>query len=102
MTEATTGSSTFKGTSASSIGSAAGRSGSGNAAIKIVAPFASLGATWAVRKMMDSGYRRATGSEPPYAGNPENTLRQALMWAAVTAAAIAAVNVMVDRATAQH
>ncbi|MEO6822358.1 MAG: DUF4235 domain-containing protein [Candidatus Nanopelagicales bacterium] len=69
---------------------------------KLVAPLAEIGAMWGVRKTLDSIYRRSTGSEPPRANDPAASLRKVLMWAAVSAAALAVVNVIIDRATARY
>lgn len=71
------------------------------AAAKLLAPAASLAATWGVRKAMDSAYRRSTGTPPPRAGDPEASLRKVLLWAAVTAAALAVANVLIDRVAAR-
>jgi hypothetical protein len=70
--------------------------------IKIAAPFLALGAAFLVRKVMDSAYERTTGRKPPTAGDRTNSLGRVLMYAAATAAAIAVVNVVIDRATAPH
>ncbi len=70
-------------------------------AARLVAPVASLAATWGVRKALDSAYRGATGNEPPRAHDPDRSLRQVLMWAAISAAALAVVNVVLDRALAR-
>lgn len=67
-------------------------------AAKVVAPVAAIAATWGVRKALDSAYRGATGNEPPRANDPDRSLRQVLMWAAISAAALAVVNVVLDRA----
>jgi hypothetical protein len=71
-------------------------------ALKVAAPLIALAATWAVRKAMDAAYTRATGSEPPRASDPQASMRRILIYAAVTAAAVAVVNVAVDRLTAPH
>jgi hypothetical protein len=68
--------------------------------IKVAAPFIALAATWAVRKAMDAAYTRATGAPPPRASDPHASMRRILVYAAVTAAAVAVVNVAVDRLTA--
>lgn len=70
--------------------------------IKIVAPLAEIAATWGVRKLLDSAYRRSTGSEPPRATDRTVPLRQVLMWAAVSAAVLAVVHVVIDRASSQY
>jgi Protein of unknown function (DUF4235) len=54
-------------------------------------------ATWTVRRALESGYRLATGSALPTARDRDVPFRQALVWASVTAAAVAASNVAVDR-----
>jgi hypothetical protein len=69
---------------------------------KLIAPLAEIGATWGVRKAMDSVYRRSTGSEPPRARDTDASFRKVLMWAAVSAAALAVVNVVIDRVTARY
>lgn len=69
--------------------------------VKIIAPLAEIGAVWGVRKVLDSAYRRSTGSEPPRANDPEASLRRVLLWAAVSAAVLAVVHVAIDRATAR-
>jgi hypothetical protein len=68
--------------------------------IKIVAPLATLAAAAAVRRVLDGGYRRVTGSAPPRANDRSVPMRQVLLWAAATAAAVAIASVVVDRLTA--
>lgn len=68
---------------------------------KLVGPIAGLGAIWGVRKALDTAYRLSTGSEPPRASDPEQSLRRVVVWAAVSAAALAAVTVVIDRSTAR-
>jgi Protein of unknown function (DUF4235) len=75
---------------------------SGGTAAKLIGPLAAAGAAWGVRKMMDGAYRKKTGNEPPRAGDPEQSMRRILLWAAVTAAALAVVKVAVDRATSRY
>lgn len=69
----------------------------GSNAVKMIAPFAAMGATWGVRKILDSAYRKKTGKEPPHARNPDTSMMQVIAWAAVTAATLAVVQVMIDR-----
>ena len=52
-------------------------------------------ATWAVRKMLDSGYRKALGRKAPVADDPTVNLGNALIWSAITAASAAVVEVAV-------
>jgi hypothetical protein len=73
-----------------------------SALVKLIAPAAAIGATWVIRKVLDSGYRAATGKEPPHASDPEQSLTRIILWAAATATAIAVVNVVIDRMTAPH
>ncbi len=69
-------------------------------AAKLAAPFLALGAAWAVRKAMEAVYVRSTGTRPPNAGDPDASMRRVIIWAASTAAAIAIINVAIDRMTA--
>ena len=57
-----------------------------------------LAATWAMRKSLDFVYNRATGLAAPNAMDRDVPYRRILIWAAVTAAAVAVTNVVVDRA----
>jgi hypothetical protein len=54
-------------------------------------------ATWAVRRALDSGYRLATGHVPPTARDPNVPFRRIVAWAVVTATAVTAADVAVDR-----
>ena len=54
-------------------------------------------ASWLVRRAMESGYRKATGQAPPTARDQGAPLRRILVWAAVSAAAVAVANVVADR-----
>ena len=70
--------------------------------VKVIAPIAAIGATWLVRKVLDSGYKAATGKQPPHASDPGQSMTKIILWAATTAAAIAIVNVVIDRVSAPH
>jgi hypothetical protein len=59
-------------------------------------------ATWAVRRTLELGYRHATGSALPTARDRDVPLRRILVWAAVSAAAVAVANVVVDRVALRH
>jgi hypothetical protein len=63
----------------------------------LIAPIAAIGATMIVRKMLNSGYKRATGHEAPVPRDPQVTFARALMWTAVTAVTAAVVEVAVYR-----
>ena len=67
---------------------------------KIAAPLIALAATWAVREVLERVYKKTTGHEPPHASDPDQALHRVLLWAAATAAAMAAVSVVVDRMAA--
>lgn len=58
----------------------------------------SVGGSYVVRRALTATYRRRTGQEPPRAADPNVTLGQALLWAVITAAALAATQVVVERA----
>lgn len=70
-----------------------------NPMMHLVAPIVAIGATMVVRKMLNSGYRRVTGSPAPDIQEPGVTFTRALVWAVATAAAAAAVEVAVYRMT---
>jgi Protein of unknown function (DUF4235) len=54
-------------------------------------------ATYTVRRALEFGYRRATGSELPTARDRDASFREVLIWATVTGAALAAATVIVDQ-----
>ena len=68
-----------------------------SAAVHVIAPLAAMAATWVARKVMDSTYRGVTGHRPPSADDPRTSLKKALVWAAITAAVAAVVEVAVYR-----
>jgi hypothetical protein len=89
------------GPSATSTAARAAGASPGRGLAKLVAPIASLAAVWGVRKALDRVYRAGTGSAPPRASDPDVPLRRVVAWAAISAAALAAVTVVIDRATAR-
>jgi hypothetical protein len=56
-----------------------------------------MATTWAVRTALDSGFRRATGHSPPTARDPDVPYRRIIAWAAMTAAAVTAADIVADR-----
>jgi hypothetical protein len=64
-------------------------------AIKV--PVLEGAATYAVRRALEFGYRRATGRELPTARDRNVPFRQVLVWATVTGAALSAATVIVDQ-----
>ena len=68
--------------------------------VKMIAPVVTIAGTWVVSKGLQTSYRVMTGNEPPKASDPETSLRTAIMWAAATAVAVAIVNVLIERWTA--
>ena len=67
---------------------------------KIAAPLIALGATWAVREVLERVYTKVTGNKPPHASDPDQRMGAILIWAATTAAAVAVVGVAIDRFSA--
>jgi hypothetical protein len=68
--------------------------------LKVAAPIITIGATWAVRKVLEKAYAGTVGGKPPRASDPDASMRRVILWAVATAAAVAVVNVAVDRLTA--
>lgn len=64
----------------------------------LIAPIAAIGATMLARKLMTTGYERATGRHAPAPRDPAVSFGRALVWTAVTAATAAVVEVAVYRA----
>jgi hypothetical protein len=64
---------------------------------KFLAPAIAMGATWAVKRGLETGYRLAFGDRPPAADDTEAKLISAVAWAVTTAAIVAVVEVMVTR-----
>ncbi|CAB4928030.1 unannotated protein [freshwater metagenome] len=67
--------------------------------LHLVAPIVAIGATMIVRKALNAGYRRATGSDAPGPRDPGVSIGRILLWSVVTAAAATAVEVAVFRIT---
>ena len=72
-----------------------------NPLVHVITPIVAIGATMLVRKALNVGYRRVTGTDAPGPRDPGVTLGRALLWAVVTAAAAAAVEVAVYRVTSR-
>jgi len=68
-----------------------------NLVIHVLAPLAAMGATWATRKALDTGYRSVTGRIAPNSQDLQVRMGSAVMWAAITAASAAVVEVAVFR-----
>ena len=73
-----------------------------NLVIHVLAPLAAMGATWATRKALDTGYRSVTGRIAPNSQDVQVRLGSAVMWAAITAASAAVVEVAVFRFLAKR
>lgn len=67
----------------------------------MAAPFIAVGATMALRKMMNGGYRQFTGKRPPDPNSPSTPLLNAVIWTVTTAAAAALLEVAIYRLTAE-
>lgn len=72
-----------------------------NPMVHVVAPLVAIGATMLVRKMLNQGYKRATGHAAPDSRDPSTGIATAIVWTAVSAAAAAVAEVAVYRATAR-
>lgn len=72
-------------------------SGDHNLMVHVIAPLVAIGATWAVRKALDTGYRSVTGRNAPNSQDIQVKLGSALTWAAITSASAAVVEVAVFR-----
>jgi hypothetical protein len=70
--------------------------------IHVLAPLAAIGATWAARKALDTGYRKIVGHNAPDPQDAQVKLGSALVWAAITAASAAVVEVAVFRILAKR
>jgi hypothetical protein len=68
--------------------------------LQIAAPFLAVGATMALRKVMNGGYRQFTGKRPPDPNSPSTPFMNAVLWAMTTAAAAALLEVAIYRLTA--
>jgi len=68
--------------------------------LQMAAPFIAVGATMALRKVMNSGYRQFTGKRPPDPNSPSTPLLNAVLWTVATAAAAALLEVAIYRITA--
>ena len=73
-----------------------------NLVIHVLAPLAAMGATWVTRKALDTGYRSVTGRIAPNSQDVQVRLGSAAMWAAITAASAAVVEVAVFRFLAKR
>jgi hypothetical protein len=72
-------------------------SGENQLMVHVLAPLIVIGATWAVRKALDSGYRKVSGHAAPNSQDTQVNLGSALAWAAITSASAAVVEVAVFR-----
>lgn len=68
-----------------------------SAVLQLAAPVIAIGATMLVRRVLDSGYRRFTGSSAPDLHDTRSGLTRVVLWAAITAVIAAEVEVAVYR-----
>lgn len=68
----------------------------------LIAPAVAIGAGWAVKQAMSKGYTAKTGQTPPKAADRDVPLMRVLLWAAATAAAVAMVDIAVNRYLVKH
>ena len=62
---------------------------------RAAAPLITLGATWAVRKVMMKAYEAATGKPAPVVYSREASAVSKIVWSAVMAATIASIEIVV-------
>lgn len=67
-----------------------------------LAPLVAIGATWALRRAMNLGYKAVTGSPAPKPDDPTLSWARAFVWAAATASAAAVVEVAIFRYTSRR
>jgi len=65
--------------------------------VHVIAPVVAFGATALVRKMLQTGYRLATGTDAPDTRDPRVKFARALAWTIITASTSAIVEVGVYR-----
>lgn len=68
---------------------------------RTLAPLVSLGVTMLVRKGLQKGYERRTGSTPPERGDLSTPLGTVVLWAGLTAVTTALIDVIVQRGAAR-
>lgn len=66
-----------------------------NPVMHILAPIAAIAVTMVVRNLLNKGYEKTTGKQPPQPRDPHTSAVQAIMWTAAitTAAAVAEIAV---------
>lgn len=67
-----------------------------------LAPLVAIGATWALRRAMNLGYKSLTGHAPPRPDDPSLSWARVLIWTAATASAAAVVEVAILRYTSRR
>ncbi|MDH3958825.1 MAG: hypothetical protein OEV20_06180 [Actinomycetota bacterium] len=68
---------------------------------RTAAPLITLGATWAVRKLMMKAYESATGHPAPVVYSSEASTVAKIVWAATMAATIASIEIVVWKVLAE-
>jgi hypothetical protein len=75
----------------------------GSGGSKAVTAIAAFAAAYGARKLITFGWKQVTGKEPPSdPQDPEVSVVEALVWAAVTGVGIEAARLMVARAIAKR
>jgi len=69
-----------------------------NPLVHLIAPVAAIVGTMIVRKILNSGYERATGKPAPLPRDPRTSLTRALVWTAVITTTAAVAEVAIYRA----
>ncbi len=70
--------------------------------VHALAPLVAIGATWALRRAMNLGYKAVTGTPAPKPDDPTLSWARAFVWAAATASAAAVVEVAIFRYTSRR
>ncbi|MDR1766833.1 MAG: DUF4235 domain-containing protein [Propionibacteriaceae bacterium] len=72
-----------------------------NLVVKLLSPLLTGVAASLLTRLIGSGWRKATGEEPPNPMDPEVSTRKAIVWAGLTAVLSVAVQVLAGRAGAK-
>lgn len=69
-------------------------------ATRLFGPALTMGAGWLTKKGLDAAYQKRTGSKPPTAGDRQASMSRIIIWAVISAVALTAVDVLINRALA--
>lgn len=69
---------------------------------KVYAGLLGTAATLATSKLLEAGWKAATGNRPPDPNDPTTSLKQATIWALASGVGVGVVQLMVNRYTARR